>query len=121
MGKSIAFAGRTGMFLMVCVAAIVSLTSCADTSAHTRELQKRGFTDVAYSDGGYDKTMYDVSVGQCRLRLVYDSVKKSWTAQDGTGKVLLQEPSAAMVRSDPQFSYCSHLTPQPSPTLPPKG
>jgi|GEM_PF-5895943 len=107
------------MFLMVCVAAIVSLTACADSKADIQELQKRGFVDVSYSNGGFNKTEYYGSVGQCRVRLVYDANDKSWTAQDANSKVLLQEPTAAMVRSDSQFNYCSRLQPVSPPA--PKG
>lgn len=107
MVKTLAHTMRTGVVLSVaCMAAIgtFSLSACGATPQE-RELQGRGFENVVRSDEIMLGEAYYGSVGGCRVHLTQGVFGSGWKGQIGDDTI--DEPTAAMIRADHRFDFCS--------------
>lgn len=117
MGNTTANARRTGIVPMACIAAITAVTvvGCGSTDKRIDELHHRGFADIATVDGTlYDGiAVYYGTVDDCRVKLTFNTAGDKWTAEIPTLNdvdVTLTEPTAATVRNNPVFDYCTSTT-----------
>jgi hypothetical protein len=103
------------------LALVASLSACSMTTPapytskeQVKELQVRGFTKVSKAEwtlvgtyGNYTEKGYYASVGSCRLQMQFGNSLYGWLDLQTGKQAKLVEPTAATIKADSRFSYCS--------------